>query len=43
MVLKHRPVPDPSNFTGTYDEKLSRTKEVREQIEAKIKDWLKAA
>mgnify|MGYP000392138826 CR=1 FL=1 len=32
---------DPSSFTGTHDEKLKRTKEVRDQIEAKITDWLK--
>jgi len=32
---------DPSSFTGTHDEKLKKTKEVRDQIEAKIKDWLR--
>ncbi len=32
---------DPSAFTGSPEEKLKKTKEVRDQIEAKIKDWLK--
>jgi len=38
----HWGLPDPSSFAGTHDEKLKQTKEVRDQIEAKIKDWLKA-
>jgi len=33
---------DPSNFTGMHDDKLKKTKEVRDQIEAKIEDWLKS-
>ena len=33
---------DPSAFTGSWDEKLEKTRTVRDQIEAKIKDWLKA-
>lgn len=32
---------DPSSFSGSHEEKLKKTKEVRDQIEAKIKDWLK--
>lgn len=31
---------DPSSFTGTYEEKLERTKEVRDIIKAKIKDFV---
>jgi arsenate reductase len=31
---------DPSIFTGSWEDKLAKTKEVRNQIEAKIKDWL---
>jgi arsenate reductase len=31
---------DPSGFTGSQEEKLKETIEVRNQIEAKIKDWL---
>ena len=32
---------DPSGFTGPLDEKLMKTREVRHQIEAKVKNWLK--
>ena len=32
---------DPSSFSGSYEEKLNKTIEVRNQIETKIKDWLK--
>ena len=31
---------DPSRFEGTQEDKLKKTREVRDQIEAKIKDWL---
>ncbi|PIY82594.1 MAG: arsenate reductase ArsC [Candidatus Omnitrophica bacterium CG_4_10_14_0_2_um_filter_44_9] len=31
---------DPSSFTGSLEDKLVKTREVRNQIEAKIKDWL---
>ena len=34
---------DPSSFTGPQEEKLKKTREVRDQIEAKIKEWLKTA
>ena len=37
----HWGFPDPSGFDGSYEEKLNKTKEVRDQIEAKIKDWFK--
>lgn len=33
---------DPSAFTGSREEKLKKTRQVRDQIEAKIKDWLKS-
>lgn len=36
----HWGFPDPSAFAGPHEEKLKKTKEVRDQIEAKIKDWL---
>ena len=31
---------DPSSFQGTREEKLKKTKLVRNQIETKINDWL---
>lgn len=36
----HWGFPDPSVFMGSHEEKLKKTKEVRGQVEAKIKDWL---
>ncbi len=35
----HWGFPDPSSFQGTPEEKLQRTREVRDTIEAKIKAW----
>ncbi|MBI5574342.1 MAG: arsenate reductase ArsC [Elusimicrobia bacterium] len=32
---------DPSGFTGTDEEKLAKTREVRDRIKAKIEDWIK--
>jgi len=32
---------DPSSFTGSTEEKLAKTREVRNQIETKIKDWIR--
>lgn len=32
---------DPSAFSGTDEQKLNRTREIREQIYAKITEWLK--
>jgi arsenate reductase len=32
---------DPASFTGSYEEKLSRTIQVRDQIRERILDWLK--
>ncbi len=37
----HWSFPDPSQLTGNSDEKLAKTKEVRDQIEQKIKAFLK--
>ena len=31
--------PDPSGFTGSWEERLEKTIEVRNMIEAKVKDW----
>ena len=36
----HWGFPDPSVFTGSYEEKLEKTKEVRDQIETKVKNWV---
>jgi len=32
---------DPSSFQGTYEEKLEKTRQVRESIKEKIAGWLK--
>lgn len=32
---------DPASFTGSYEDKLDRTVQVREQIRERILDWLK--
>jgi len=34
---------DPSSFTGSFEEKIKKTREIRNQIEAKIKDWVKGS
>lgn len=39
----HWPFPDPSRFEGTPEEKLAKTREVREMIRAKIEDWCAVA
>lgn len=31
---------DPSGFKGSWNEKLNKTRLVRDEIEAKIKDWV---
>ena len=31
---------DPSGFTGSKEERLAKTRDVRNQIEARIKDWI---
>jgi arsenate reductase len=35
----HWSFPDPSSFRGTHEEKLERTREVRDTIRAKIESW----
>jgi len=41
-VKEHWPFPDPSTFTGSHEEKLAKTREVRDVIRAKIGEWCKA-
>ena len=31
---------DPSSFTGTWEDILTKTRDVRNKIEARIKDWI---
>ena len=35
----HWGFPDPSSFQGTRDERLAKTREVRDAIKARIEDW----
>jgi arsenate reductase len=35
----HWGFPDPSGFQGTHEEKLARTREVRDAIKAKVASW----
>ena len=35
----HWSFPDPSSFQGTHEEKLARTREIRDAIKAKIEAW----
>ncbi len=35
----HWSFPDPSAVPGTHDEKLARTREVRDAIKAKVEEW----
>jgi arsenate reductase len=35
----HWSFPDPSSFTGTHDERLARTRTVRDAIEAQVAAW----
>ena len=32
---------DPSSFTGTHQEKLSKTRDVRDQIKTKVKEFIR--
>ena len=36
----HWPFADPSSFEGPHESKLQKTREVRTQIESKVKSWL---
>jgi arsenate reductase (thioredoxin) len=38
----HWSFPDPSSVQGTHDEKLARTREVRDTIKGKIEQWCEA-
>ena len=35
----HWSFPDPSYLQGTHDEKLARTREIRDTIKAKVEEW----
>jgi arsenate reductase len=35
----HWGFPDPSSFQGAYEEKLAKTREVRDMIKAKVENW----
>ena len=39
-VRHHWPFPDPSSFEGTHEERLDRTREIRDQIKAKIQSFV---
>jgi arsenate reductase len=36
----HWPFHDPSKVTGTYEQKLQKVREIRDEIASKIQDWL---
>lgn len=36
----HWSFPDPSSLTGTEDEKVVRTREIRDEIKHKVRDWI---
>jgi arsenate reductase (thioredoxin) len=36
----HWPFHDPSKVTGTYEQKLQKVREIRDEIAFKIQDWL---
>ena len=36
----HWPFHDPSKVTGTYEQKLQKVREIRDEIAAKVQDWL---
>ena len=35
----HWSFPDPSSFQGTHEERLTKTREVRDIIKAKVEEW----
>lgn len=37
----HVGFPDPSSFKGNYEERLQKTREVRDMIKVKITEWVK--
>jgi len=38
--MLHWSFPDPSGFTGSWEDQLAKTRDVRNKIEARIKDWV---
>jgi arsenate reductase len=36
----HWPFRDPSKVTGTYEQKLQKVREIRQEIASKVQDWL---
>jgi arsenate reductase len=36
----HRPFHDPSKLTGTHEQQLQKVRKIRDEIAAKIQDWL---
>jgi arsenate reductase len=38
--MLHWSFPDPSTFTGAHEERLAKTREVRDAIKAAIENWL---
>jgi arsenate reductase len=36
----HWPFHDPSKVTGTYEQKLQKVREIRDEIASKVQDWL---
>jgi arsenate reductase len=39
----HWNFPDPSRLEGTYDEKLEKTRQIRDDVKARIEAWIKEA
>lgn len=37
----HWGFPDPSKFEGTWEQKVKKTREIRDQIQQKIEEWLR--
>jgi arsenate reductase len=35
----HWSLPDPSGFTGSWEEKLAKTRQVRDEIESRVEAW----
>ena len=40
FISLHRSFEDPARFEGTEEEKLVKFREVRDQIEKKIQEWI---
>lgn len=37
----HWPFPDPAAFTGSWEERLQRARELRDQMRVKLEEWIK--